>query len=160
MKNKLNNQRGFGLIEILISATIVSIAFISFIVFILFARNSTYQAKRSTEALSSTEGALEVVRKLRDQSWTTNIVPLSTGTIYYPKIVSGNWTLTTANPTPGSYYTTTVVLSPVNRDGSFNIVTLGTLDSNTKKVVVTTSWTDSGSKNVKLTTYITNYKGN
>ncbi|HSX57967.1 MAG TPA: hypothetical protein VLE47_01685 [Candidatus Saccharimonadales bacterium] len=166
MKNKLKiqsskfktNEKGFGLIEIIITGVIISISFVAFLTFILFSRDASSKAQRNTEAVAKAEEALEVVRKLRDDGYTANITSKTVGTTYYPTLVSNAWTLSTTNP--NTYYTTTIVLSTVARDGSFNIAGSGTVDPNTKKVAATVSWNDSGTKNVVLTTYITNIKNN
>lgn len=154
-------EKGFGLIEIVITATIIVISFTAFLSFILFSRSATLKAQRNTEAVAQGEEAMEVVRKLKDDNWTTNIAVLTAGTTYYPKLTGTTWSLTTTNPNSSSYYTPTIVFSSVGRDGSFNILSSGgTNDPNTKKVVATVSWTDSGLKSVKLTSYIANIKNN
>lgn len=153
-------KRGFGLIEIIITATIITIAFVGFVSFILFSRSATLKAQRNTEAVSLAEEAIEVVRKMRDDTWA-NISSKTAGTTYYPNISSGAWVLQTSNPNSNSYYTTRIVFSDVNRDGNSNIVTSGgTNDADTKKLDVTVSWNDSGTKSVKITTYITNFRNN
>jgi Tfp pilus assembly protein PilV len=157
----LKNQSGFGLIEIVITSTIIVVSFTAFLSFILFSRNATFKAQRNTEAVAAGEEAMEVVRKLKDDNWTSNIASLTAGTTYYPKLTGTTWSLTTTNPNTSSYYTTTIVFSNVSRDGSFNIVTSGgSNDTNSKKVVVTVTWKDSGTKTVKLTGYIGNIKNN
>ncbi len=161
MRNKHKTQNGFGLIEIVITATIIVISFTAFLSFILFSRSATLKAQRNTEAVAVGEEAMEVVRKLKDDNWTTNIAGLTAGTTYYPKLTGTTWSLTTTNSNSSSYYTPTIVFSNIGRDGSFNILSSGgTNDPNTKKVVATVSWTDSGLKSVKLTSYIANIKNN
>lgn len=155
------NEKGFGLIEIIITAAIIVISFTAFLTLILFSRAATLKAQRNTEAVAQGEEAMEVVRKLKDDNWTTNIASLTAGTTYYPKLTGTTWSLTTTNPSTTSYYTSTIVFSNVSRDASFNIVSSGgTNDPNTKKVVTTVTWTDSGTKTVKLTSYIGNIKNN
>lgn len=152
------NKKGFGLIEIIISAAIITISFVAVTSFILFARSATLQAQRNTEALSLAEEALEVVRKMRDDGWTANIASKTSGTTYYPTVSGSSWVLQTTNPSPTSYYTTTIVFSNTSRDASDNIVASGgTNDPDTRKVVATVSWSDSGTKTVTITTYITNF---
>lgn len=162
MRNNISKkQKGFGLIEMIITAVIIVISFSAFISFILFSREATLKAKRNTQAVATAEEAMEVVRKLKDDNWTANISPLTTGTTYYPKLTGTTWSLTTTNPDTTSYYTTTIVFSNVSRDANFNIVgSGGTNDPNSKKVVTTVSWNDSGSKQVQLTSYIGNIKNN
>ena len=155
-------NQGFGLIEIIITATIIVISFTAFLSFILFSRNATLRVQRNTEAVSSAEESIEVVRKLKDDGWTANIVPLVAGTTYYPKLTGNTWTLVTTNPSPTSYYTPTLVFSSVSRDSNSIIVPSGgvTAEPNMRKVVAPVTWNDSGTKNVQLTTYIANLKNN
>ncbi len=155
---KLSNQKGFGLIEIIISAAIITISFVAILTLILFSRETTLKAQRNTEALSLAEEALEVVRKMRDDGWTANIANKTVGTTYYNNISGSSWVLQTTNPDTSSYFTTTIVFSNTSRDANDNIVTSGgTNDPDTKRVVSTVTWSDSGTKNVTLTSYITNF---
>lgn len=160
-KSKLKvSESGFGLIEIVIASAVIGAVFIGVAGFLLFSQSATSKARRSTEAVSLAEEALEAVRKLRDESWTNNIANKTVGTTYYPNISGSSWVLQTTNPTPTSYYTTTLVFSAVNRDGSFNIATSGTNDPDTRRLVATVSWNDSGPRSVAITTYITNFNDN
>ena len=160
--SKLRNESGFGLVEIIVVVVIVTVSFLSIMAFFLFSRASTFKAQRNAEATSLTEQAIEAVRKLRDESWTSNIATLSNSSTYFLKLQNNNrWVLQTTNPNPSSFYTTSVVLSAVNRDASSNIADVGTNDPNTRKLVATTSWNNSGSNSsVVLTTYITNFNNN
>ena len=167
MKNNRFNklkipETGFGLVEILVTASVIAISFVGFLSFILFSRDQALKAQHKTEAVSSAEEALEVVRKLRDDSYAANIATKTVGTTYYP-VISGSpaaWTLTASNPGPTNGYTTNLVFSNVSRDASFNIAASGTNDPDTKKVVATVTYNDSGQKQVQITTYITDIKNN
>jgi hypothetical protein len=144
-----------------IATAIIAVAFVGIIGFFVFAQGATLRGVRNAEATSLAEEAMEAVRKLRDESWTTNIVSKAAGTTYYPNISSNKWVLQTTNPLPTSFYTTTIVFSNVNRDASSNIATSGSNDANTRKVVVTVTWRESGvDKTVPLTAYITNFLNN
>jgi prepilin-type N-terminal cleavage/methylation domain-containing protein len=156
--SQLNNE-GFGLIEVLIAAVVIGISFVGFSTFILFSRDQTLKAQRETEAVALAEEALEVVRKMRDDSWS-NISGKIVGTTYYPKITGSTWILDTTPPSPSGYYTTRIVFSNVTRDASFNIASVGINDPETKKVEASVTWNDSGTKSLSLTTYITNFRNN
>jgi len=157
--NKIDNK-GFSLIELLIVGSIISITFVAISTFLLFSRDATLKTKRNTEAIALAEEAIEALRKLRDDSWTSNIATLNVDTTYYPVISGNQWTFSTTNPSPSSYYTTTIVLHAVTRDANDNISGSGTTDADTRQVVATVSWNDSGPKNVDLTAYITNFNDN
>lgn len=159
---KISKSRssGFGLVEIVIVGAVVAVSFIGFLTFILFSREQTLKAQRKTEAVSLAQEALEVVRKLRDDSYSSNITTKVVGTTYYPTISGNAWTLSTSNPGTTNGYTTTIVFSNVNRDSNFDIATTGTNDPDTRKVVASVTYEDSGTKTVNLTTYITDLKDN
>lgn len=156
------SHHGFGLIEILVTATIIAISFIGFMSFILFSRDQTLKAQRKTEAVSLAEEAIEVVRKLRDDGYAANIATKIVGTTYYPTITGtpAAWSLSTSNPGATNGYTTTLVFANVARDANFNIVASGTNDPDTKQVTATVTYQDSGTKQVQITTYITDMKDN
>jgi len=153
-------SKGVGLVEILIVLAVVGVGFLAIISFLIFSRGVTFQVARNTEAAALAEEAIEAVRGMRDEGWTANIAPLTSGTTYYPAVSADKWTLSTTNPGPiSNLYTRTVVVEDVGRDGNDDIVASGgTPDPNTKKVTATVSWTESTqSKQVVLTTYITNF---
>jgi len=157
---KNNSQKAFALLELLIAGAVIAIAFTAIATFLLFSRAATLKSKNTSEANSLAAEAIEAVRKLRDDGWTANIVTLTNGTVYYPTVSANQWTLTTTNPSPSSYYTTKIVLSAVNRDSNDDIAASGTNDPKSRKVVVSVSWNNSGSKKVSLTTYITDFNNN
>ena len=153
-------SKGVGLVEILIVLAVVGVGFLAIISFLIFSRGVTFQVARNTEAAALAEEAIEAVRGMRDEGWTANIAPLTSGATYYPVVTADKWTLSTTNPGPlSNLYTRTVVVEDVGRDGNDDIVASGgTPDPNTKKVTATVSWTESTqSKQVVLTTYITNF---
>jgi len=160
-KVKVTLQNGFGLIEILIAGAVITVSLLSVVGFFIFSQSVTLRTVRNTEAVSLAEQAMEAVRKLRDESWDTNIGVLTAGTTYYPTIASDKWTLTSTNPSLGSFYTTTIVFSQVNRDVSDNIAQVGTDDPETRKVDVSVSWQEGqNAKDVSLTMYLTNFLDN
>ncbi|MGH7926328.1 MAG: type IV pilus modification PilV family protein [Candidatus Binatia bacterium] len=152
-------QHGFGLVEIVVVAGIVSTVFVGMFQLVILATRPIASSTREAEATYLAEEALEAVRALRNENWTDNITPLSNGTTYYPTLISNRWTLSTTNTGPvQGLYAQTVVLGAAYRDGNDNISPTGTLDENTKKVTATVTWTEHGqTKNVTLETYITNF---
>ncbi len=153
---------GFGLIEIIIASTLVSMATVSLAyVFILSARLNDQTIERTRAHFLAEEG-LEVVRHLRDKGWTANIKTLSTNTPYYFVFdtASSQWSLTTTpQSTIDGVFSRTLVVSPVSRDVSDNIVLSGgTNDIDTLKAVSMVTW--GGSQSVQIPTYITNMFNN
>ncbi len=160
------NIKGFGLIEILIVGAVIGIGFVGIAAFLINSSGLTFQVIRNTEAVSLAEEGMEAVRSMRDESWSANIATRTSGTTYYPKIsaVDSKWILTTdsADGQINDLYTRTVTFESVNRDAtSDDIAPSGTLDEDTKEVVVKVTWNENqATKDVTLTTYITNFIGN
>ena len=162
MIRPIKKEKGVGLIEIIIVGAILAIAFIGIVSFLINSRGITFQNTRNTEATFLAKEAMEALRSMRDESWATNIAPLTSGTTYYPLISGNKWTLATTDPGPiNSLYIRTVVIENVNRDANDDISGSGTADPNTKKVVAVVTWQENQvTKDVTLTTYITNFLNN
>ena len=98
---------------------------------------------------------------MRDTSWSSNIATQSSGTVFYLAWSGSAWSTTTTNTFIDSTFERKVVFSDVYRDGSQQISSSGTLDSNTKKVTVTVSWQSGGATSTRaLTAYISNLFSN
>lgn len=123
--------------------------------------NSVEASQRSLERTQASylleEGA-EAVRSIRDTSWAT-IAALTNGTTYYLSWSGTAWSLTTT-PSTVDAFTRTVVLSAVSRDSTDDIVESGgTLDTDTRKVVITTTWSaQSASRSENVSLYLTNIR--
>jgi len=158
IKSFYKKRKGIGLIEIIIASAVISIGLLAIISFLIFSRGVTFQVGKQTEAVSLAEEAIEAVRSIRDEAWSS----VSTGGTYYPVISANKWTLAAIDPGPiNGLYTRTVTIGDVFRDGSDNIAGSGSLDSDTKKVTATISWSESGrSKQVVIETFISNFVGN
>ena len=158
---------GFTIIEVLVACSIITIS--------MFALMQTaqkgiilseYALKKSQASLLLEEGA-EAVKSIRDNNWTTiNNLTLNTQYYLFFNTTTKLWSLdnTTTTTLAGSIPTypidgifrRTVVFYPVSRDVNDDIVSSGgTIDTRTKKVVVTTTWTTGGVSNIKsLSFYI------
>lgn len=155
---KLSKSKGVSLIEVIIASSII--ATISIVVFSVFTLMNT-QATQNTNLVQASmlvEEGVEAIRSMRDFGWSSNITTLTSGTTYG---IAWNGTRFVST-TPGSFidskFDRTFVLSDVNRDSDFNIVLSGgTLDTGTKKVVVTVSWRQNNATTTKsLESYIFN----
>jgi prepilin-type N-terminal cleavage/methylation domain-containing protein len=137
MKKKLLFfQKGFGLIEIVVSVAIIGAVLYGFF---LFYRQSLVMSQKTTVLVQSNmllvEG-IEVVKFLRDESWSTNIVSLATSTSHYLIFTSGDWEIVSTSTTIDNVFTRWFVLEDVFRDGSDDIAASGTFDPNTKKLTM------------------------
>ncbi len=154
--NKKNVHAGFSLIEVLLGLTL----------FVLFSAGVFYTAVDTadsdlrqdfkSEALNYAQEGLEATRMIRNVDFL-DLTTGSHGVVY----TAGAWAFSGTSDAIDSFYTRTVTISDVYRDGSNNIADVGTLDPMTRKVVSTVSWTWKGflPEDVTLTTYLTDWSG-
>lgn len=149
------SQKGAGLIELLIAIAIIATSFFSIAQISIMAMTAAQDRTDKAKALALAQEGIEVVRTMRDGSFTNNIGTLTFGSTYYAVISGGKWTLSASNPgVLLNKFTRTVVLSNVSRDINDNIVTAGgTNDPKTKKVTASVSW-GNPVKTVQLIAYI------
>ena len=155
------NNRGVGVVEIVVVAGITSLVLVSILQLLVLSTRPVGTGIRETQANFYAEEAIEAVRLLRNTDWSDNIANKTSGTTYYPVLSSNNWTLSTTNPgNVDGIFERTVVLGDVYRDTNDNINSVGTLDSKTRKVTATVAWDDHGqAKSVVIETYVTNFLG-
>jgi len=158
MKNNLKQQKGIGMIEIIVCLAIIAVTFWGFLELVRYNLKIQEQSEAKLEAMNLAIEAIEAVRSIRDENWN-NLASLSLETRYYPIISTNKWTLTAANPGPiNGLYDRWVIFERVYRDSSDDISSSGTEDSQTKKVTAVLQWNDRGQiKQFNLTTYLTNW---
>ena len=127
----MNNfkQDGFGLIEVIIVATIGVIVFLSSASCLNSFLGITMLNIDKTEALFLTKSSLEQARALRDEDWT-NISGLVSGNLYYFESDGGSpekW-IAQAGTKSENKYIIWVVVSEVQRDGNDDLVESGAID--------------------------------
>jgi len=148
-------SRGFSLIEALVGAAIISAALLALSsVSATLQRISTTNRHQIRTAYLLEEG-MEVARYLRDKGWD-QFTALTPGVAYQLAYAAGDWSATTTAQVIDATYTRTVTITPVLRDASQHIVlTGGTLDQETKKVVVAVTWNNRGATTTQsATTYL------
>jgi prepilin-type N-terminal cleavage/methylation domain-containing protein len=161
IKNKKSVTTGFGMIEVIVVVAIIAIAFTAlFDVFSYYLRVQ-FANTRIVKASFLLEEGLEVVRLLRDTSWSSNIGNTTVGTNYYLYWTGSAWQSTTTLQTVDTLYARKIVFSNAYRDGTDRLVhSGGTLDSNTRGYTVTVTWptnlTSSGTTSRQISSYITN----
>lgn len=140
----LKNERGLTLVEVLVSATIITTFITALVgVFGLYMRESSSRVLE-VKAIYLAEESVEMIKFLRSESWSENILNFST-----------------TSETIDSHERV-VTLSDVYRNNDGDIVeTGGTLDPGTKEVEVSVSWVGaSGTSTRSIVTYITNLYDN
>ncbi len=158
--NKIKN--GFGLVELLVVIFIISLSLVYIFGIVSQLTKASGNAHFSYQANLINESNFEIIRALRDSSWTTNIAPLISGATYYTNTQGGVVSLTQIDP--GLIYQnfqSSIVVGMVYRDGSDNIASSGTLDTDMKKFTSATSWTFRGqNKSAQAVYYLGNIIGN
>ena len=158
MKKNIQQQKGIGMIEVIVCLTIIVISFWGFLELISYNLKIQERNKAKIEATNLAVETIEAIRSIRDEDWN-NLASLSLETRYYP-VVSGNkWILTLTNPGPiNGIYDCWVVLEKVYRDINDDISPSGIEDPETKKATAFIEWNDRGQiKQFNLTSYLTNW---
>ena len=141
-------KQGFGLLEIVIAVSIVSITLFSLSYVFLLGNRLEAQSINKIRANFLAEEGLEAMRFLRDKGWDASLAPLASGTNYYLSFVAllSQWSVDSASSGfIDGVFERVVTVEPVFRNSSDDIVTSGgALDPNTKKVNVAVSWGDRG----------------
>ncbi len=161
---KMHHQNpGFGLVETVVGAAILIVLMLGLAQVGQFAFRLVDESSLRIRAAFLVEEGIEVVRILRDTSFTSNIAPLALDTDHYLSFSGGTFLLGTAPVAPvDGIFDRRVRFSAVNRDTADDIVASGgTLDPNTKRVTVTVSWQNRGrTASTTISTYLTNLFSN
>ncbi len=171
MKNIKHNQKGFGLLEIILVVAIGMLVFLSIEEYMDYSLRAVNGEANKTEALYYAKSSLEEARAVRDEKngsdygygWNQISPP---GTILgnqYNFQSDGNtpakWLIKSGTKTIGKY-TIWIVIAPVARDANDNIVAVGgTVDGNTLKITSSVTWPESGgTKQISLSEYLTDFR--
>ncbi len=162
MTRKTAKNKGFGLLEIAIGVSIISLSIFSLTAVSKLALKLTEESARNTQASFLLEEGVEALKILRDSSWSINIASLAPGTVYYLSFVNHNWQTTSINIYIDGIFERSFVLQNVNRDINDDIVSSGgILDPDTKKITVSVSWLSrNGTTTQGVSAYITNLFNN
>lgn len=159
------SKTGFGLVEIVIASAIISVSVFSLsAVSVLGSRLQSASLEKVRANFLAEEG-LEAMRFLRDKSWDINLSSLSQDTNYYVNFSTSTlqWSI---NSTFISYvdslFDRKVTVENVSRDSNDNIVLSGgTNDPDSKKIIVTVSWQERGATStVQLGTFLSDIFNN
>ncbi len=162
MTRKTTQNKGFGLLEIAIGISVISLSIFSLTAISNLALKLTEESARNTQASFLLEEGIEALKILRDSSWSANIASLATETTYYPSFTNHNWQTTLTNIYIDGIFERSFVLQNVNRDINDDIVSSGgILDPDTKKLTVFVSWLSrNGTTTQSVSAYITNLFNN
>jgi prepilin-type N-terminal cleavage/methylation domain-containing protein len=159
-------KKGVSLVEVLIGAAIIAVAFVAIMnAYGFFMTLETRTANLAKASLMAEEG-LEVVRFNRDSSWNANILTKSTTTTYYLTFATSTkvWSFGTSPASEDGFMRTVNFYDVKREDGvdSGDIKpTGGTYSPNTKKITVSVSWNEKGVATSKsISTYLSNIYDN
>ena len=151
-----NKTKGVSLVEIVVGAAIATLILSGLIATYNFYFKTALANLQHVQVAFLTEEGWEALRFLRDTDWS-NLSSLTTGTTYYLTFYNGNWQATTSNIFVDGIFERKFILYGVYRDANDDIASSGTLDSNTKKAIITVAWSRglaTTSKSLEL--YLTN----
>jgi prepilin-type N-terminal cleavage/methylation domain-containing protein len=152
---KLTKQYGFSVLEIILAVALFAIIASGAVASMIGSFSATRLAEEQTQAgMLAAEGA-EAVQSIRDQSWNN----VTNGAHGLTKS-SGQWAFNSTSDVTGKF-TRVITILDVFRDAGGTIVTTGgTLDPDTKKVLVVVSWLAGPNRNngVTINIYVTRWR--
>ncbi len=165
------SQKGFSVIEILVSSTVLLATMGVLMGFASFSLGAAILYKQTAQASSMAQEAMEAVRSFRNEIvWNQDdpsnaydgLGVMLTGTPYYPRTSSDippKWQFIQGQETIG-IFTRTVTFSQAQRNAQQDLVESGgTPDPDTKKITVQVLWNErSRPHSVSLASYLTNWK--
>jgi type II secretory pathway pseudopilin PulG len=160
-KNK-KEERGFGLLEAVVGVAVISLTLIGLTSLFHSYLRVERENIATTQAIFLLEEGAELMRSLRDKSWSAEIAPLTSGTQYYISLNDGAVSVSETPVFVDGMFERFITLEDVNRDGDGNIVTSGgTLDPGTKTVTVSVAYPGrAGTTTKTLSTYLADVLGN
>lgn len=159
------NQKGFGIVEIVIGVSLISVTLFSIFEVSNFALKRSRENENSLKASFLVEEGLEALKVLRDSSWNDNIEPLiaDPDKCYFEfDTDTSAWRATTTDIYVDGVFERKFVLSDVCRDiNTGDIADCGVSDPNTIKVTVSVSWlAKTGTTTATTTRSISTYLHN
>ncbi len=130
-----STHSGFSIVEVIVGAGIVTLVVTAIATAWTFYEKISSQSVRITQADILIEEGAEVIQYWRDKGWTSNVNNLTVGITYY-MYWDGTDYIATTTPTTSNGYLRAVVFSAVTRDGSDNISTTGTFDTDTRLATI------------------------
>lgn len=156
------SRGGFGMIEMIIGAAVLSVSLLGISNFFQLALRTSGTTKSAVQGDYLLEEGLEAIKIFRDLSYTTNLRNMSTTTTYYFSWSGTNWATTTTNTLIDGKFERKFTLADVNRDANSDIAVSGTYDPDIKLVTVSVAWVEpaTGTTTRSIQTYVTNIFNN
>jgi len=153
---------GFGLIEVVVAATIITVFFVAILSTYSFFLKTLLGGTQDVQATFLLREGAEVARILRDSSWSSNVATATVGTEYYLSWSGSAWVLSATPSYVDGVFDRTVTFESVYRDVNDDIASSGTIDDNIRLVTVDVAWRNSAAATTTKTlqTYLTNLYSN
>lgn len=149
------------MIEIVVGLAIVLTGIFSLLQIYDYYLKLALSRKYDVSATLLAEEGIEMVKWLRDKSFSGQIAALAVDTEYGLEFVGSSFESTTTRKYIDSTFDRTFTLYDVYRNGFDDISGSGSLDVNTRRVTVRVSYVGArGTTTKSISTYITNLFGN
>ena len=150
------HTRGFGLIEIIISITLISVSLFAFATVSRIAFRAVLESSDRQRGGFLLEEGFESIKTMRDDGWA-NISSLTLDMSYHLIFSEGTWSATISSQLIDGIFTRTFILREVFRDTSDNIASSGTSDPDTRRMEIEVTWEERGDeRTMSAVSYITN----
>jgi Tfp pilus assembly protein PilV len=155
----LNKKKGFSLVEVLITSSVLIIFISALIASINVYLKQSDKNRDDVKIGFLLEEGIEALKTIRDESWTNKIATLDTDTKYYLEYTTDKWIATSSNLFIDNKYERSFILEEAYRDGNSDLNTSGTIDNDAKLLTVEVYWFDNNKQSTSsksLSTYIIN----
>ncbi len=149
------------MIEIIVGAAVLSTTLLGISTFFQATLKVSNTTKSAIQGDYLLEEGVEVLKFLRDTNYTNNLKTLATGVDHFLLWTGSVWAITTVNTFIDGQFERKFTIANVNRDGTDDIAEVGTLDPDTKLIMVSVAWNARGATTTRsISTYITNLSEN
>lgn len=139
----LKANKGFGILEIIITIFILSTAIFSISQLAIYTMQKVQESENTAKAIFLAKESIEAIRTIKDKNWTNNITTLTFGADYHPAISLNTWTLASGEETINQF-TRKIVIDNVSRNPITKDIeqtySAPNNDANTKKITSTVLW--------------------
>lgn len=151
-------KKGMTVVELVLGAAIISLFFTSIYNYFAIVLRTSKLTTRYIQSAYLLEEGVEAVKSMRDRSYTTTLKNLDTTKTWSLHWDGTSWGATTTPETIDGMFTRTMKIEKAYRNGSSDLATSGTEDTDTKKITVYVQWQASGGvvKSVNASTYVQN----
>lgn len=150
------HTRGFGLMEIIISITLISVSLFAFATVSRIAFRAVLESSDRQRGGFLLEEGFESIKTMRDDGWA-NISSLTLDMPYHLIFSEGTWSATISSQLIDGIFTRTFILREVFRDTSDNIASSGTSDPDARRMEIKVTWEERGDeRTMSAVSYITN----